>query len=87
MAKLENKKRKERFKSVCPWGGGGVQWFSNYVPWDPAWGLKGSSVFQKEQGENHFHSNTMMDSTIYTLLILAGQKVQVRFFHKMYGKT
>ena len=87
MAKLENKKRKERFKSVFALGRRGVQWFSNCVPWDPAWGLKDSSVFQKERGENHFHNNTMMDSTIYTLLILAGPKVQVRFFHKMYGKT
>ena len=79
MAKLGEKK-KERFKSMFALGGGGsvVLKLCSMVPCLRAEGFL--TVFQKEQGENHFHNNTMMGSTIYTLLIPVGQKVQVRFF-------
>ena len=81
MAKLgKKKKKKERLKSMFALGGGGsvVRKLCSMVPCLGAEGFL--TVFQKEQGENHFHNNTMMDSTIYTLLIPVGQKVQVRVF-------
>lgn len=82
MAKLGKKKEKGEVY-IFPLGESGFSGSQIVFHGTLPGGWKGSSQSFRKNRVRTTHNNTMMDSTIYTLLIPVGQKVQVRFSHKM----